>query len=320
MLSTTTDAIEYRRTFREYYLQSIAPILEKYEPQRKIKQIQQAVAVVISVPLCAASLLVPLLYSMIAGDAEPPLPFNILLHPLFLVVLGVSGVVWAVFLGRNFENLVKKAMMPLFLSFFGDFIWKSKEKIPKDEFQKSMLIGDFTTHKADDYFEGTYRDSTFVLSECGMLNGGGKYQWPVFGGIFVKIDLHKNVISKTIIAEKSVAGKILQPIYTLPHVNLEDPEFEKMFDVYSQDQVGARYLLNPAFIERFKQLKDVFKAKYIRASFVDNSFYIAIQREKDTFKLADLRKPITDSNQMQEFFEQFVAILSIIDILKLNLK
>lgn len=38
-------------------------------------------------------------------------------------------------------------------------------------------------------------------------------------------------------------------------IKLEDINFSKNFDVYSEDEVEARYLLTPTFIEKFLKLK-----------------------------------------------------------------
>jgi hypothetical protein len=35
-------------------------------------------------------------------------------------------------------------------------------------------------------------------------------------------------------------------------IELEDPEFEKIWDTYGEDQIEARYVLTTAFMERLK--------------------------------------------------------------------
>ena len=56
----------------------------------------------------------------------------------------------------------------------------------------------------------------------------------------------------------------------LEKVNLEDTEFNKKFEVYSQDQIEGRCATTPAFMERLLNLKTVFGAKNIKCSFFDN--------------------------------------------------
>ena len=38
-------------------------------------------------------------------------------------------------------------------------------------------------------------------------------------------------------------------------MKLENPDFEKTFDVYSTDQIEARYLLSPSMMERLLALE-----------------------------------------------------------------
>jgi len=106
----------------------------------------------------------------------------------------------------------------------------------------------------------------------------------------------------------------------LEKTELEDPDFNKVFNVFTNDEVEARYILTTAFMERFKELKLVFGAKRIRAAFFNNSLLIALSCHRDMFSLGNLLKPVTDSGQIQELFEEFLAVLSIIDLLKLDSK
>lgn len=106
----------------------------------------------------------------------------------------------------------------------------------------------------------------------------------------------------------------------MENVALEDPEFNKMFHVFTQNQVEARYILTTAFMERIKHLKDTFKTNHIRASFLDDSVLIAMDSSREWFKLGDLRKPVDDVGEFQEFFEEFVAVLSLVELLHLDSK
>ena len=41
----------------------------------------------------------------------------------------------------------------------------------------------------------------------------------------------------------------------------EDPEFQKQFEVYCDDQITARYVLTPAFMQRLKKLNERHKGQ-----------------------------------------------------------
>lgn len=175
----------------------------------------------------------------------------------------------------------------------------------------------------------------------------------IFRGVFAKISLNKNFSTQTVIVDKenflqkalmgqnNVVNSVLSTLATgnlniqnmsdpkewfykrhkLEPVELEDPEFQKMFDVFAQDQVEARYLLTTSFMERFKLLTKAFNTSAIRASFLDNTITIAVpSMDRDMFTLGALNDSMTDTTAIQEFFKEFISILSLVDLLKLDQK
>lgn len=103
-------------------------------------------------------------------------------------------------------------------------------------------------------------------------------------------------------------------------VNLEDVSFSKYYRAYSYNQIEARYLITTAFIERFMYLAKVFKTKNIRCSFVDKNLIIAISSNKDNFEIGGLFVSLKNQKHIIKFMEQIVAILLIVEYLKLNQK
>lgn len=57
-------------------------------------------------------------------------------------------------------------------------------------------------------------------------------------------------------------------------VKMEDPEFERLFAVYADDEVEARMLLTPAMMQRITALRNAFP-RDLMLSFVENRFYFA---------------------------------------------
>ena len=102
--------------------------------------------------------------------------------------------------------------------------------------------------------------------------------------------------------------------------NLEDTNFEKQFDVYTQDQIEARYLLTPTFMERLKSLNTSFGTKGIKCSFFDEYIMFAIPTKKDLFELGSLYKSLSSNKLVEEFYDELHSIQDMIDHLKLNEK
>jgi len=300
MLSNTNEANEYRKEFHSYYYEKILPILEQFEAKRKIRQVQQSITVQISILLLILSF----------GSIFFTSPSS---HTgAYLMFSGLGGVALSFYIGQSFTKEVKKAIFKNFLRFFGKFTWSSTGSISNEEVKKSKLLVNPNYIISRDCFDGYYKGLRIIISNCRESKG--------FCGVFMKIELNKRINSQTIVAQNNVLEKLCSSRYLMQNVELEDPEFSKMFKIYSRDQTEARYILTTSFMERFKQLKDVFKSESIGASFLENSLFIVIPCIKEMFVLGDLRKPVTDSTQFQEFFDQFLAVLSIVDVLHLDAK
>ncbi len=104
----------------------------------------------------------------------------------------------------------------------------------------------------------------------------------------------------------------------LDEVNLEDPVFEKKFNVYSSDQVESRYLITTAFMERFNNLNTAFGAKKAKCSFFDNTIMFAISTHKNLFEIGNLFMRLDDPNRITEFFNEIASILILVDYFKLD--
>jgi len=317
MPTITEDRKDYKARFKTYYYDKIAKDLAALEEYRKPEMIKYYIWWF----MIALTIVVTIYWCLTVGTTMPKGfwsrhgPGELIIDVVFAICAGFWFLAKRV--KKNFEIRVKKGVLDSFLGFFGDFKWLPKESIPKEEIEQSRLIGNITDLKADDYFEGTHKGLKFVISEANIWRGRGRYREQIFGGIFVKIEMRKRMNGHTIVTE----GNSVKPLFSgLKHVELEDVEFNKMFNVSSTDQVESRYILTTTFMERLKNLKEVYKVKLIRASFLEGSILIAMDCNRDMFMLGDLNVPVTDTGEVQNLFDEFVAVLAIVDLLKLDMK
>ncbi len=139
-----------------------------------------------------------------------------------------------------------------------------------------------------------------------------------FRGVFVEFDMNKNFEGHTFVLERAATNRGIKfDRAKFEDVILEDPSFMQKYEVHSDNQVEARYVLTTGFIERFLNMKMAFRAKYIRASFKDGKIIIAIDAGRDLFQMANLDKD-TDANTFTELFDEILSVLELINILKLN--
>ena len=98
---------------------------------------------------------------------------------------------------------------------------------------------------------------------------------------------------------------------------MEDVLFRKKFSVYSDDEVEARYLITPAFMEKFLNLTSVFGTKKAKCAFYGNKIMVAIPTRRNLFELGTLFKPFSADDSV-EFFREFTSILDMISNFKLD--
>ncbi len=137
--------------------------------------------------------------------------------------------------------------------------------------------------------------------------------------VVVSCKIPKHFNGRTFLYENArTANKlILKDRKGYEEVNLEDVNFNKMYTVFSTDQVEARYLLTTGFMERFQNIKTAFDAKYIRAEFKDGELIILIGVNKDMFAMGNMTKETT-YRTFFELFEEIYSVLSLVEHLKLN--
>ncbi len=141
-----------------------------------------------------------------------------------------------------------------------------------------------------------------------------------FRGVFIEFDMNKNFEGHTFLFENAVSSRGLKFNHEkFEEVKLEDIEFSKKYKIYSNNQIEARVVLTTAFMERFKNMKTAFNAKYIRAAFKDKKITIAIDAGKDLFAMAERNKETT-AETFVELFNEILSVLELIKVLKLNQK
>lgn len=233
----------------------------------------------------------------------------------------------------EFKSKTKKMTMGKILEFFGDFKYFEEKCTLACDVEKCKLFGFFDKQHGDDFFCGKYKDVQIQVSEelltRKVRTKNGSRDAEVFDGIIIILEMNKNFSGQTIVRKdwglfnflmRAPSCKIRQQEVKMANVKLEDCVFEKQFEVFSTDQVEARYLLTTAFMERVLEIKRRFHGKKIQLSFFDNKLLIAVDTSKDMFETTSLFSTTARYGRMREVVGQFYSIFSIIDLLKLHQK
>lgn len=296
---------DFRSNFTQVYHKEVSPKLQGFEGERgKVKLICNIVWI-IAIIICA----------LVGFYAYKIADMDILGFVILPLLLGaaITG-----FLSKNFETKLKKAVMPIAMKAFGDFVWTNASVIDKYTLKETRLFDRFENKTDDDSFYGTYHGLHININETRLTyttrdSDGHRHTHTEFKGVIAQIDFNKSFKGHTIIRKREFLNS---KVYD--EIKLEDPEFSKMYFVDGSDQVESRYILTTSFIERFKNVKKAFGALGIEASLKDNKILIAISTSKDMFKLGNINKPVNDTKQFNELLNEFLSILAIVDELKLN--
>ena len=139
----------------------------------------------------------------------------------------------------------------------------------------------------------------------------------IFHGLFFEAKFSKKFITRTFIVPNNLKGKVrLFNDWRGKTVELEDPEFAKMFKVYGDSQLESRYLLSTSFMNRLVEFNQKAK-RQIYLSFIDGFLYIAIPYRQRLFE-PKLLKSMMSFQPLKEYFYDLQLMIGIVEDLNLN--
>ena len=201
------------------------------------------------VPLCAAAGVAMLVAGRFSDD--PP-DFVEMIG--LVVVPGFAGYVWAsAGLSLRYARLYKEKVLPRLAASFGALSYRSAILPDTARLKAECIFRKFDASEADDEIFGTYRTLPISIVELKLTHGSGDDRQTTFDGLLVTLELPRDTEAVTaVVSDAGVLGNFVdrQKGQHRARVRLEDPVFEKIYEVYGTDQVASRALLNPAFMER----------------------------------------------------------------------
>jgi len=312
------------RSFREYYDKELLPVLEKLEARRKRIIHRLTVTGLIAVGCVVAGALV----AMSAGNLQ-----------LLMIIgaLGLAPIVLAwFFLTPSFAADFKKAVITPIVKFYdASLAYSPESKIPRSIFRGSRIFEHrIDRYRGEDHVYGKIGSTAMQFSEVHAQykthtrtsKGHRSTQWhTIFKGLFFVGDFNKHFTGCTVVlpdmAERTFGwlGKKLQEWNVARSgklVKLEDPEFEKLFVVYGDDQIEARYILSPSLMRRITDFRNK-TGKPIALSFVGSNVNLAITTGKNMFE-PRLFSPVTDFAMAGEYLADLELAVGIVEELNLN--
>jgi hypothetical protein len=311
-----------KKSFAPHYEHFIKPEIQEFERRRiaTLKSLSQRAF--FSLCLIVAGVVMGLVF--IAQGYGATLSNDngeAILKIILLVLTGLAT--WCYWPIRKYKSSIKETIFPKIFSFFGpDFHYSPKPMITAESLERSGILPDYDKAILEDGIQGSYQNVALDIMSAHLKEKRNRSQKTVFKGIFVCLSMNKWFAGQTIV--KKDAGLLmnwtLKPKERMEKVTLEDPLFEQQFEVFSTDQIEARYLLTTSFMERLRTLSDLFGRVDLQASFYDQNLLIMIPLRKQYFDTGSIFEPATFTQEIQLILNEMNVIFKIIDELKLNEK
>lgn len=142
-------------------------------------------------------------------------------------------------------------------------------------FGPAGLVEPFAKASVDHVLMGESRGIPFVLAELRLFSEEG---FEVFAGVVGGFGLNRACPGLTLVTrERGLLGNLIASFGSdIERVALEDPVFERCFEVYGTDQVWCRTVLTTTMLERLVRLDEVAHARGFRCAFVGQRLLVAL--------------------------------------------
>ncbi|HMO56596.1 MAG TPA: DUF3137 domain-containing protein [Roseiflexaceae bacterium] len=323
----TTDPAEQ---LQHLYETELRPVFEELEAERQA--LLQRLLISGLIALAATGLLVLLVLRW---------GFEI---SFFVIVAGIT-IWWIVNGGRvqryraNFKNHVVGRLVRFFNA---TMRYEPNSGISQAEFSASEIFRQrIDRYSHEDLITGTIGATAFRFSEVHAeyktestdSKGRRRTTWhTIFKGIFYIADFNKHFNGRTIVqpdVAQSLLGGLGQMLQGVGRklsfsgdelVKLEDPEFEKLFVVYSTDQIEARYILSTSLMQRLTQFRKTMGVD-VSLSFVNSKINLAIATRKNLFEPPHLwQSTRLQLSDLQEYLQDIKLAEDVVNELNLNLR
>lgn len=147
-----------------------------------------------------------------------------------------------------------------------------------------------------------------------------------FEGMVVRVALTRKEIAGDVVGlgRQSFFRKATGPVWIgtgerpdFAPVTLESPAFADRFTVFATDQVGARYLLTPAFMERLVGMTDVIGCDAVHFVCVDSHLTLLFDTRANPFEIGDVTT-LCEPGSVERVFSELSSVLDLAEALNLD--
>lgn len=176
--------------------------------------------------------------------------------------------------------------------------YSQDDGIPEKVFNEAGFIKNYTAYQSNNFIFGKLNGKDFIMSDVVVKNRISTSQKNetsvLFNGVFGITDFPNQNNIEMIIGpdlKNKFLNNISEDLKKILGINkkivkLENHEFERYFEVYCEDQIAARKIITPIFMEKMVDFRKVIK-KNVTLIYKNNKIYFTIENKLivDTRKL-----------------------------------
>lgn len=202
------------------------------------------------------------------------------------------------------ENVINKMLE----NFIDDLDYIPLKSLPRNIYDEAKYGGDYNRYFSDDYFEGKINGQEIVMAdllvqeETTTVNKDGKEETDtktIFNGLFGKINLSKSIDSNLIIKNNRGFEFVSEP-----KIEMDSYEFEKTFNVYSNNNIVCMQLLTVDIQEEFMELYNKYNIDFNISIMQDNLYVL--------FETGSMFEVFSTKNNPNEVLEKYFNIMKFI--------
>jgi hypothetical protein len=186
-----------------------------------------------------------------------------------------------------------------------------------DEFLSLALLPRPSGKTFQDFFSGRRGAVDFSLCQAVLTQGSGRSRTTVFRGQLFRLTRPKAFLGTTVVLRNTGFTRVFSKPAGLADVGLEDPEFRKVFQAYGSDQVEAREILTPTFMQELMDLEVQYGGEKLRCAFVGPDLLVALEGG-DRFEIGGMFTSLVDRARVEKIARDLEQVFKLIDAFQLS--
>lgn len=283
--------------------------------------------IIVSVCTCFVIALItafvlPLLVQILQEPHQKSADLSMIGHLLYgFGGLIAFGFVQYEFVDNFYRRLAKRKCLPVLAERF-KMTYRRGGYFMLTEVYDHHIIPPYTKRTVEEGFAGKFKGFRIEFQDFSLSPARHYLGLRDYYGLALKVELNKTFHHHTVLLPAKEQRKFLSllpnpNLFLHEDINLVYHSFTRHYVCLSTSQIEARYVMDPAVMDRFARLAETFDTDSISASFMDDEMVVMLRPGKNLFEVGSLRDPVTVLT-IERTLQQINALRQIAGIFELN--